>query len=369
MNSSLRGPLFFCALAFFALPVAAQVPKTEAETPIYPGAVRDAALEARRQAERKEEAEEERASRARERAMDGTPSARALSSSIKVYRVNASVEDVMRFYRQRLDGKTEYGDEMDSRNLAPGQTTPVVYGLVFYEDQIGGGIDQNTEGFECFGRAEASVEVRPLMAARAPAEPGKWIAEASWWWFAKNLKGNPMYFRVGLLDVGISKDCKSWSPRTLIEVSVDVYQSEEQVAGEEQEFEGQEDRAHQQRVAGVAAKPPTEPELGMPIYPGARFDPELSTGLSQESEKYYVYFTDDPILKVVQFYEGRTGKKAIELEGAKGAFWVVLKGTAPWPELGVLIEPAAGKFGARPADKTVVSVRKVVARRPDESPQ
>jgi hypothetical protein len=120
-----------------------------------------------------------------------------------------------------------------------------------------------------------------------------------------------------------------------------------------------EDRAEQARVAArareLATNPPTEAKLGVPIYPGARFDPETTAGMSEPGAGYFVFFSADPVDQVTRFYEQRTGKKA---ERTPGGSMIAVKGSLPWPELGVTVQPNAFAEGWRKAMKSLVTVRK-----------
>jgi hypothetical protein len=109
--------------------------------------------------------------------------------------------------------------------------------------------------------------------------------------------------------------------------------------------------------AVLAAQVPTAEQLGVPVYPGASYDAQNSAGMSQPTEKYYLFTTGDPVAAVQRFYENATKHQAAAF-GDGGAVIIVLEGAAPFPKHGVVIEPNRG--GYPPAVKTVITVRREV---------
>lgn len=109
-------------------------------------------------------------------------------------------------------------------------------------------------------------------------------------------------------------------------------------------------------VASAQAAPTPE-QLGVPVYPGATYDARNSEGMSQPTEKYYIFTTADPADRVVAFYENATRKRGTPL--GEGAVMVVLEGQVPFPAHGVMIEP--NRQGMYPAAvRTVITVRREV---------
>jgi hypothetical protein len=104
------------------------------------------------------------------------------------------------------------------------------------------------------------------------------------------------------------------------------------------------------------AQAPSEADLGVPFYPGARYEAATSKGLSQPSEKYYVFTTADALSKVQAFYEAAAKRKAVA-SGDGGAVILVLEGAAPFPKHGIVIEP--NRPGMYPATvRTVFTIRR-----------
>ncbi len=61
-------------------------------------------------------------------------------------------------------------------------------------------------------------------------------------------------------------------------------------------------------------KPAKQTELGVPVYPGwveKRKDQSVDSGTGVRMYKYE-YFSDDPVNRIVSFYEKQTGKQAAE---------------------------------------------------------
>jgi hypothetical protein len=85
------------------------------------------------------------------------------------------------------------------------------------------------------------------------------------------------------------------------------------------------------------AKPPTEAQLGAPLYPGAFYDARNSAGMSLGADTAYLFMTSDPPAKVADFYAKKLNKKPSEL--VKGSFMITLQGKPPFPEKGITIEP------------------------------
>lgn len=115
-----------------------------------------------------------------------------------------------------------------------------------------------------------------------------------------------------------------------------------------------------ERVRRPALPAPTETELGVPVYPGARFDGDVSGGMTQSDQKVWVYYSDDAPAKVVAFYQQKTGKKANEWD--KDKFLIGLKGNPVMPEHGLTIETLAGNPLFAGKGKTVITVSRTTRR-------
>jgi predicted enzyme related to lactoylglutathione lyase len=99
---------------------------------------------------------------------------------------------------------------------------------------------------------------------------------------------------------------------------------------------------------------PTEAQLGVPLYPGAKYDAQMSGGMTQPDTYYWIYTTTDAIEKVVSFYKQKTGLTPKDVSGSY--IFSVRKGESElFPDHGVMVEP--NKMLPPPA-KTVISVIK-----------
>jgi len=99
---------------------------------------------------------------------------------------------------------------------------------------------------------------------------------------------------------------------------------------------------------------PTEAQLGVPTYPGAKFDGQTSAGMSLNESFYWIFTTTDAVDKVAAFYKGKTGLTPKELSGSY--LFTVKRGDSDlFPDHGVMIEP--NKMLPPPA-KTVITVIK-----------
>lgn len=111
-------------------------------------------------------------------------------------------------------------------------------------------------------------------------------------------------------------------------------------------------RQESQEEHGPVPEPPAA-QLGVPKYPGARYDAQMSSQLSSSDRWFYVYTTTDALQRVVAFYERSTGKKGQPApDGVSIA--IAVKGTMPWPELGVMVQPRLPQYPA--SVKAVISV-------------
>jgi hypothetical protein len=294
----------------------ARVPQSVADIPSYPGAVRDASGENAALDSLRAQSPE---------LAPGSP--RAKARTIRLYGTSAPIEQVVRFYRERLGGRTEYGDEMDERNLSPGQTTPIVFQLSYAE----------------FGPSDADARLgekrkAAVARARSPWEPDRWLSEGRFWWSVREANGDVTHHEVNILDRGFADDqATSYVPRTEITFVATTQESESSVAAR---ADTTRDLGLQARVSVLTSHPPTERDVGVALYPGAQFDAQVSAGMSSGEQRAYVFMTADPLDRVVAFYEAHTGKHAMQADSH--SFGISLTGSSlpdltiqsnlvPWP--------------------------------------
>lgn len=269
-------------------PLLCQAPTELAQIPIYAGASRQPDREA-------------------EEAPSGLQ-----GRTTRVYRVRTPIEDVVRFYQQRLQAQELRTDADRARTaaaaeqLAPGRATAVVLQLDRSEDT-------------------------------------KRVTSATFDWEYRPNADRHLQFDLSLEDVEPEEGQESSPHQTEIVIQV---QDDGPVAAEE------EPKA-QAPAAPMAA--PTEGDLGVPLYPGARFDGRMSGQMSASDEEanYYVYTSADTPQQVATFYQTRTGKKGLTTEGG---VLIAVRGEGLFPELGITVQPNAGTYP--PSVKTMLTIRK-----------
>jgi hypothetical protein len=321
----------WCAAVLFTVTgalFAAQTPKSEKEIPVFSGAKRDAAAE-------------------KVRMEQGGPEG-------KVYRIGASPEEVFNFYLQKIGGKEGAGWEGDPDSLPKGGASPVTYEIEYYtEEDL---TDSTYEGVPYPGKWIKAT----LSKNRKPLKPGMWMKRASFSWIVKNPDGGMTDFFLDIWDIGFNSpddfytvdyQSKKYTQSTGIEVLVSVGQSEEAMREESWERMEEETAARSEAFKG---RPPSEKDLGVPVYPGAAFNAEASAGMSMGDDyAMYLYLSNDQPAKVVSFYEQQLKKKA---EKIGSGYMIPIKGKPPIPEEGIVIEPNT-MFGG--SAKTVITIQKM----------
>jgi hypothetical protein len=179
-----------------AATLGAQVPTTEKEIPIALGAVRQPRLE-----------------------VPGRGSEGLQVQFIRVYRWEAPIEPVARFYLRQLGGERDVA--LDTAALRPGETTPISYHLTFhtFEDQCAdstAGI--TTEGKGCKVWRRAKDKRRALVNARLGYAPGLWIERVTFRWFSRDAQGDLVQWRVELSDSGLKETWKEYEPNAQLTV-------------------------------------------------------------------------------------------------------------------------------------------------------
>lgn len=308
----------------------AQIPKSESEIPTFTGATRDVQTEK----ERKDQM--------------GWEYDQSLRSAIlKLYITTAAPEEVFSFYLQALGGKAGSYDG-DPMEIAPGHTTPVYYELECYDER-----DFDDAMYDSdFGESKHLGKWRKdtLTQNRKPYKAGQWIKSARFEWGKKEANSDWTMFYLIIFDSSFDVVPNQYKPTTEIEIQVNTSKSEEAMRDEMDE---EMDSETEQMARSLASKPPTEKDLGAPIYPGAKFDAESSAGMSAGNDyAMYIFLTTDPPSKVAAFYEQQLKKK---VTGQDDRYMIPLKGNLPIPEEGISIEPNT-MFGG--SAKTVITIMK-----------
>jgi hypothetical protein len=325
--------LGICMIMSSCLVYAAGVPKAEKEIPLYTGAVRDM----NRESEVKE--------------MMGFGSDRSLRSAVlKVYNTAGSAEDVFGFYLQMIGG-IEGSPDIDPMQMKPGAVSQVWYEVEYYDDED---FDDATYDSD-YGESKHLGKWRKetLSKNRKPYKQGKWIKDVRFEWLKMEANNDLTSFYLNIFDNSFDREPNKYIPSTEIEVRVSTSKSE-QAMREEEDEEMEEEIGD--LSSSLKSKPPTESELGAPIYPGARFDAESSAGMSAGNDyAMYIYLTNDLPQKVAAFYEQKLKIKPVPSEGSR--YMIPLKGKMPIPDEGIVIEPNT-MFGG--SAKTVITIQKMV---------
>lgn len=316
----------FVAVVMFVSSVTAQVPKSEKEIPVYPGAVRDADKESAAKSE-----------------MAGEPDQSIRSGVLKVYVTSASAEEVFKFYIQKIRAK-EGALEIDPRGLERGAVSQPVYEISYYTDQDFG----DTDGYSGAWKKES------LQKNRKPYTPGKWITGGYLNWYKKEVNGDLTTFYINIDDESFDDPSKRNKTATSIRISIGTEKSEQ---ARREENEAQMDQKVEDLSKSLKSRPPSAKDLGAPLYPGATFNAEATAGMSAGNDNaYYVFLTTDSPSKVVAFYEQQLKIKAA---GEGGRYMIPLKGKLPMPDEGISIEPNT-MFGG--SAKTVITIMKMVGK-------
>lgn len=322
--SIIRLPVVVAGFVLVCAPLGAQTPIKVEQIPVYAGAVRQADREA-------EESSYEEA------------------ITVRVYRVSAAVEDVVRFYQQRLSAREVRAEEDREQayadNVRVGQVSPVV----FQVDPVDLSPDAWADQAEGSGRTaqQYAAAVRAAYAkGRTPFRPDTWLLGAYFEWASRESedRGTNLSLQVqDVSDVGILDP----SYHNVVELTIWLRPWGELgwVAEEEEE----------EPALAMPLAAPSEAELGVPLYPGAQFNGALSGELSASDEEanYYVYRSTDAVATVVSFYRQRTGKQGIENEGG---VLIAVRGQGLFPDLAVTVQPNVGTLPA--TVKTIITVRK-----------
>jgi hypothetical protein len=321
-------------------PLAAQAPTRVEQIPVYPGAARQPDREA-------EVAQPMETSQGAAPGAQGAP-------VVRVYRVAAAVEDVVRFYQQRLAAREIFTEEdrqqAYAENLAAGQHSAVV----FQVDSVDLGPQAWADAAEGSGRTvqQYAAAVRAAYAkARTPFRPDKWLDGAYFEWAARESEDVGTDLSVQVQDVtDVSILDPTYHNVAEVEIWVRPWRSGEAIAEEQEEARNEE---AERPVAPMAA--PTEAQLGVPLYPGARFDGLVSAQMSASDEEanYYVYGSGDAVATIATFYEQRTGKKGTVTEGG---VMITVRGQGLFPDLAIVIQP--NETMLPPSAKSVITIRK-----------
>ena len=305
------------ALLVMASAAFAQVPKTPEQVPAYPGAT----------------VVSEQGS-----AKDETASGKAPAWIFALERVStttASVEQVAQFYAGKFGVPVEQDGGADPNDLEPGQLSSVGSSVEYWDQ---GWIDESADP------VKAGFQKRQRL-------PGAetWARGAGFAWAYKNAEKDPYAFSLTIADKSVpDEDPTRYSPLTEIRLSIHMINNEKMAAQQEDmrknaaasqqaSAPSAQDRAAAEaaqkaaadaaagalmgdsaKIVAEMATAPSEKKLGVAIYPGARYDAELSGQESMfmtDGARMYVFGAPAKPNEVVQFYVKHTGNQVALASG------------------------------------------------------
>lgn len=323
--------IYFAAMLFliFSTTIQAAIPRNEKEISLYPGAVRNAAAEKELNSQDSEYDEESKNTRR--------------SKTVKVYTAKAIIDEVCKFYIDKLGAKPGVPVE-DPDSLKPGTVYPPWYEMEYYGSNI---FENQYEGKTLI---HDGMWLKSAFTKRPQWKKGAWLCSTHFEWNIILKNGDMAQYTVSVEDEGYNTRKKVVFNTTRITIQVLVTKSE---ASLEEEEDGEMDEAVAEKTRHLMKNPPTATTLGIPIYPGSVFSPQNSAGMSLDGDyQYYIFLSNDSPLKVKAFYEQRLGRKA---SSDNGSYLIALKGKMPVPEEGLVIQSNT-MFGGKA--KTVITVQK-----------
>lgn len=313
-------PALLVGMLGVASSLEAQAPTRLEQVPVYTGASRQTDREA------------ELMSPTEEPGVYGDRSLR--ESVIRAYRVAAPIEDVARFYQQRLAAREVRSDDdwetVYREDVPAGWVSPVLCQA--------SEVDLST--------ADDPAELRAAYTAkRTPFRSGAWLNGMECRWTAHASETLRTEFNLLLED---TEAYEIVAPEYHHQTEIVIMARTWDLAGDVVMEERQEE-------AATPMPPPTEAQLEVPLYPGSRFDGTMSAQMSASDEEawYYVFASTGSYEQVAAFYRERTGKEGMENEGG---LLIAVRGEGLFPDLGVTIQPNVGTFA--PPVQSVITVRK-----------
>ena len=292
------------ACASFAL---ADAPTKESEVPAYPGAK----ITSEKQSPTKSEL-------ASGTAVDW------MFALERAWSSTASVEQVAQFYAAKLG--TALGDEggADPGDLGSGEVSSIGSSIEYFDS---GWIEESPD----------AVQKSFARRTRLPDVEG-WARSVEFHWAFKDTNTDPYSFELAITDMSIpDEEAPRYSQATGITLKVTMLNRERldaELAAQQQQAaadakamaaarQAQADAAktatdtvdaESKRVQAFYAQAPSERELGVPVYPGARYDAGQSlfqSGFSTDKVRFYVFAADATVEELVKFYERKTGHARI----------------------------------------------------------
>jgi hypothetical protein len=136
--------------------------------------------------------------------------------SVLVYRWDAPIEPIVRYYIQHLGGDRD--GELDTASVRPGGTSGISYHLAFYDladqcaDSAAGAA--GAAGGPCKHWKRATDLRRTLNNGRLGIAPGVWVQRLTFRWFSRDDRGVLTQWTTELFDSGVTDDWKHYVPAT-----------------------------------------------------------------------------------------------------------------------------------------------------------
>jgi hypothetical protein len=130
------------------------------------------------------------------------------SPSVRLYRIEASIEEVFKWYRFQLNGNS--GEPVDSPTVRVTGLTPVSYDVTFYtfRDECA----DSAPAADCQVWRRGRDKRRALGLSRLPWDTGQWIEHAKFTWFCRDPDGSLRRMRVEIRDMGLKPNWKYYTP-------------------------------------------------------------------------------------------------------------------------------------------------------------
>lgn len=246
------------------------------------------------------------------------------------YTVDAPLEDVVRYYLRELAAIEEYDAGYDLERLDYGEVSPVYMYYYFYDWQF-------EDSYDFDGNLIRSGEmIREMLSKHRKAwSADGWLSSVEISWTYKDYNGNFHLFTVDCTDQSFDELYTEFTgTKTLISMHHRTFMSVEDAWDLESAAINAE---YAEMARKMVLAPPTNESIGIPFYPNAEFQPEISAGMSLSGTAMYVFLTTDTPAEVIKWYEQRTGKKAQSWE--PDHYLLVISGQVPFPEKGLSVQP------------------------------
>ncbi|HHT89680.1 MAG: hypothetical protein QM451_04240 [Bacillota bacterium] len=299
--------------------LAATLPRSLDDIPIYPGAVRDGDLD--------------RYYRENTYVSDDV-----VFREIRAYRIDTILDDVAQYYLEYLQPSLGWPGE-DPYFLAPGESLGPWYEPDFYPSRI------FEDQYEFDTLIQDGKWIRTAFGQRPQWETDKWLAQVWFEWVIVSDEDELITHSILVEDEGYDWRTQTDFRATRLRLETTVIERDmfwdddwDEDWGWDDDWEDDWEWDNDWEWGmddDISFKEPTEEFLGIPFYPGMTFHAPLSQGMSMDDYHYYVFFASDPPEQVADFYARHLGK---EPSFSEGGYLFALKGRLPLPDDGLAIQ-------------------------------